>query len=138
MKEIHLQVALRIVQYLKWTPDRGILFERNWSIDLEAYTDVPYAGSIVDRRPIIGYCTYVKILWLERVRNRVWYQDLVLKQSSSELIWLKSFLKDLKLKYDESMRLYCNNKSAISIAYNSIQYDRTKHNEVDRHFIKKN
>ena len=34
------------------------------------------------------------------------------------------------------MKLYCDNKSAISIAYNLVQHDRTKHIEVDRHFIK--
>ncbi|PNX64159.1 putative copia-type protein, partial [Trifolium pratense] len=49
-KEIHLQAALQIVQYLKGTPGRGILFERNGSMGLEAYTDADYAGSIVDRR----------------------------------------------------------------------------------------
>ena len=35
------------------------------------------------------------------------------------------------------MRLYCDNKSAISsIAHNPIKHDRIKHVEVDRHFIK--
>ncbi|KAJ8773456.1 hypothetical protein K2173_004286 [Erythroxylum novogranatense] len=34
------------------------------------------------------------------------------------------------------MKLFCDNKSAISIAHNPIQHDRTKHIEVDRHFIK--
>lgn len=34
------------------------------------------------------------------------------------------------------MRLYCDNKSAINIAYNLVQHDRTKYIEVDRHFIK--
>lgn len=34
------------------------------------------------------------------------------------------------------MRLYCNNKSAISIEHNLVQNDRTKNIEVDRHFIK--
>lgn len=34
------------------------------------------------------------------------------------------------------MKLYCDNKSAINIAYNPVQHDRTKHIEVDRHFIK--
>ena len=34
------------------------------------------------------------------------------------------------------MRLYCDNKSAISITHNPIQHDRTKHVKIDRHFIK--
>ncbi|KOM52507.1 hypothetical protein LR48_Vigan09g116600 [Vigna angularis] len=49
-KEVHLQVALKIVQYLKGTPIRGILFERNGNVSLEAYTNANYARSIVDRR----------------------------------------------------------------------------------------
>ena len=34
------------------------------------------------------------------------------------------------------MGLVCDNKSAISIAHNLVQHDRTKHVEIDRHFIK--
>ncbi|RDX75634.1 Copia protein, partial [Mucuna pruriens] len=37
---------------------------------------------------------------------------------------------------DGPMKLYFDNKSTISIAHNPIQHDRTKHMEVDRHFIK--
>ena len=36
------------------------------------------------------------------------------------------------------MRLYCDNKAAINIAHNPVQHDRTKHVEIDRHFIKEN
>ena len=36
------------------------------------------------------------------------------------------------------MKLYCDNKSAINIAHNPIQHDKTKHIEVDMHFIKEN
>ena len=32
--------------------------------------------------------------------------------------------------------LNCDNKAAIVIANNPVQHDRTKHVEVDRHFIK--
>ena len=35
------------------------------------------------------------------------------------------------------MRLCYDNKSAISIVHNPMQYDRMKHIEIDRHFIKK-
>jgi ATP sulfurylase len=34
------------------------------------------------------------------------------------------------------MKHYCDHKSAISKANNPVQHDRTKHIEVDRHFIK--
>ncbi|KAK9225654.1 hypothetical protein WN943_010698 [Citrus x changshan-huyou] len=34
------------------------------------------------------------------------------------------------------MRLFCDNKSAISIANNLVLHDRTKYIEIDRHFIK--
>ncbi|BFG15844.1 hypothetical protein CerSpe_021180 [Prunus speciosa] len=34
------------------------------------------------------------------------------------------------------MELHCDNKSAIDIDHNPVQHDRTKHVEVDRHFIK--
>ena len=45
---------------------------------------------------------------------------------------------ELKFKPKEGMQLYCDNKSAIEIAHNPVQHDRTKHIEIDRHFIKQN
>lgn len=38
---------------------------------------------------------------------------------------------------ENPMLLYCNNKSAISIAHNPTHHDQTKQIEVDWHFIKK-
>jgi hypothetical protein len=57
--EIHLQAAIGIVQCFKGTPSRGIFFERNGSLGLEAYTDVDYAVLTMDRRSPIGYCTFL-------------------------------------------------------------------------------
>ena len=34
------------------------------------------------------------------------------------------------------MKLYCDNKAAICMAHNLVQHDRTKHVEIDKHFIK--
>ena len=57
-------------------------------------------------------------------------------QGLCELLWLKMILDDLRIKWDDPMKLYCDNKSAINIAHNPKQHDRTKNIEVDRHFIK--
>ena len=45
------------------------------------------------------------------------------------------YLQDLTLFLSS---LFCDKKAAIDISHNSVQHDRTKHVEVDRHFIKHN
>ncbi|RDX99179.1 Copia protein, partial [Mucuna pruriens] len=49
---------------------------------------------------------------------------------------MKIILDDLKVKYEGPIKLFCDNNSIISIAHNPVQYDRIKHIEIDRHFIK--
>nr|KYP56253.1 Copia protein [Cajanus cajan] len=51
---------------------------------------------------------------------------------------MKIILDDLKVKVDNPVQLYCDNKSAMSIAHKPVQHDRTKHIEIDKHFIKDN
>lgn len=53
-----------------------------------------------------------------------------------ELLWVKIIVDDLNISRVGTMRLFCDNKSAISIACNPIQHDRMKLIEIDRHFIK--
>jgi hypothetical protein len=45
-------------------------------------------------------------------------------------------LVELKLDQGVKMKMWCDNNSAISIANNPVQHDRTKHIEIDRFFIK--
>jgi len=51
------------------------------------------------------------------------------------MLWVKNLLTELKLMQG-TLKLWCDNKSAISIANNPVQHDRTKHVEIDRFFIK--
>ena len=56
--------------------------------------------------------------------------------SLCEMMWLKGLLKELRLLRNETMTLHCDNVAAINIANNPVQFDRTKHVEIDRFFIK--
>ena len=69
-------------------------------------------------------------------RSSVEAEFRAMTQGVCELLWLKIILEDLRIKWERPMRLFCDNKSAINIAHNPVQHDRTKHIEVDRHFIK--
>ena len=55
-----------------------------------------------------------------------------------ELLWLRRLLIEVGFAPSSTMNLFCNNKAAIDIAHNSVQHDRTKHVELDWHFIKQN
>jgi len=56
--------------------------------------------------------------------------------SLCEMMWLKGLLKELRLLRNETMTLHCDNVAALNIANNPVQFDRTKHVEIDRFFIK--
>ena len=53
-----------------------------------------------------------------------------------EGIWLKRLLTELREHMEAAIELRCDNQAAISIAKNPVHHDRTKHVEIDRHFIK--
>ena len=53
-----------------------------------------------------------------------------------EGLWLQKLLEELHIKVKLPIKLYCDNKATISISHNPVQYDKIKHIEVDRHFIK--
>lgn len=55
--------------------------------------------------------------------------------TSSELTWIKQLLEDLGLKVTQPMKMYCDNSAARHIAANPVFHERTKHIEIDCHFI---
>ena len=56
--------------------------------------------------------------------------------ATCELIWLKHLLQELRFENDEQMKLKCDNQVALYISSNPVFHERTKHIEVDCHFIR--
>jgi hypothetical protein len=52
------------------------------------------------------------------------------------MLWVRNLLSELKVLKSGHLNVWCDNKSAICIANNPVQHDRTKHVEIDRFFIK--
>ena len=59
-----------------------------------------------------------------------------MKSGLLEIMWLRRLLTEIGFPPTRKSRLFCDNEAAISISENPVQHDRTKHVEVDRHFIK--
>ena len=49
-KNCHVEAIYRILQYLKLTSIKGILFKRNMDLNLEAYTDANWVRSVLKNR----------------------------------------------------------------------------------------
>ncbi|RDX85725.1 Copia protein, partial [Mucuna pruriens] len=144
-KERHLQAVERILQYLKASPGKGLLLRKEGTLSMEIYTDVDYAGSIMDRKSTLGYCMLLGgnlVTWRSKKQNVVARSSAkvefrAMTHGICEGLWMKIILDDLKVKYDGPIKLFCDNNSATSIVPNPIQHDMTKHIEIDKHFIKK-
>jgi hypothetical protein len=59
-----------------------------------------------------------------------------LADTTSEILCLRWLLVDLETSQSSSTNLYCDNRSVIQIAHNDVFHDRTKHIEIDCHFIR--
>ena len=59
-----------------------------------------------------------------------------MSQGLGEMLWVRNLLRELKILRQGSLKVWCDNMSAINIANNPVQHDRTKHVEIDMFFIK--
>ena len=144
--EEHMDAVYRILKYLKMAPGKGLLFEKKGELEVVGYTDADWAGDKTDRRSTSGYFTFVGgnlVTWRSKkqkvvARSSAEAEFRGMAHGVCEMLWIRNVLKELGFKLKQPMDLHCDNTSAIEIAHNPIQHDRTKHVEVDRHFIKEN
>ena len=69
-------------------------------------------------------------------RSRTEAEYCALADTTFELLWLRWLLKDLGVSTSSATPLYCDNQSAIYIAHNDVFHERTKHIEINCHFIR--
>ncbi|RVW92046.1 Retrovirus-related Pol polyprotein from transposon RE1 [Vitis vinifera] len=107
--EEHMEAVYRILRYLKMTPGKGVFFRKTENRDTEVYSDADWAGNIIDRRSTSGYCSFV---WGNLVTWRSKKQSVVTRSSA-------------EAEY----------RALAQGIYEGIWIKRTKHVEIDRHFI---
>lgn len=140
----HLDAAHHVIRYLKNSPGQGLFFPSNSDFQITAYCDADWASCPMSRRSITGYYIFLggaPISWKSKKQSTVSrssaeseYRSMA--ATTSELIWLRGLLGDLCLSHSQPMYLHCDNQSALHIAANPVFHERTKHIEIDCHFIR--
>ncbi|KAI0494209.1 hypothetical protein KFK09_024340 [Dendrobium nobile] len=113
------------------------------SLQLTTYSDADWAGDTHYRKSLTGFCTYLgKSLISWCVKKQVTVAKLsieaeyrALSSATSDVIWLRQLLADFHVVLDKPTPIFYDNTSAMALAHNPVFHARTKHIEIDYHFI---
>jgi hypothetical protein len=142
-RSTHYAAVLHILRYVKGTLFHGLHFSSCSSLELHSYSDADWVGNPINRYSTTGYCFLLGtslISWRSNkqtvvARSSTEAEYRALANTTSELLWLRWLLTDMGAPQTTSSPLYCDNRSAIQIAHNDVFHKRTKHIEIDCHFI---
>lgn len=143
-RENHLHALKRILRYIKGTISHGLQLYKTASTDLVAYSDADWAGCPNTRRSTSGYCVFLGdnlISWSSKRQHTVSRSSAEAEyrgvaNAVAEATWLRNLLLELHTPLSTATLVYCDNVSAVYLSTNPVQHQRTKHVEIDIHFVR--
>ncbi|KAK4353179.1 hypothetical protein RND71_028697 [Anisodus tanguticus] len=140
----HMNALKRIIRYMQGTLDYGLHLYPSSTSALVSYTDADWGGCPDTRLSTSGYCMFLGnnlVSWsakrqstLSRSSAEVEYRGVanVVLQSC----WLCNLVLELHCPIHKATLVYCDNVSAIYLSGNPVQHQRTKHIEMNIHFVR--
>jgi hypothetical protein len=142
-RESHLTAMKRILRYLRDTPDYRLL-RRSRSTDLIVYTDADWVGCPDTRRSTSGYAVFLGdnlVSWSAKrqtvvSRSSAEAEYRAIANGVAEATWLRQLVLELQVPPSRCTLVYCDNISIVYLSNNPVQHQRTKHVEIDLHFVR--
>ncbi|CAN1348021.1 Retrovirus-related Pol polyprotein from transposon RE2 [Linum perenne] len=134
----------RALRYLRGTAEHGLYIRSSSSHILQGFSDADWGGDSADRRSTSGYVTFYGpnlISWSSRKQRTVSRSSTeaeyrALATVASEVTWLASVLKEIGRPVSTTPTLWCDNISATYLTANPVFHSRSKHLEIDFHFVR--
>jgi hypothetical protein len=143
-REPHFSLIKRLLRYVKGTLDFGLHLSASSASSLTAYSNTDWAGCPDTRRSTSGFCVYLGdnlVSWSSKRQTTVSrsnveaeYRDVA--HAVAECCWIRQLLQELHQPITTATVVYCDNVSAIYMTANPVHHHRTKHIELDIHFIR--
>jgi hypothetical protein len=137
------RARLGSVPALVYTPKFGLWFPKGSTFDLIGYFDVDWAGCKIDRKSTSGTCQFLGrslVSWASKKQNLVALSTaepeyIVAVHCWAQLLWMRQTLTDYGYKLSK-VPLLCDNESTICMADNPVEHSRTKHIDIQYHFLR--
>ncbi|KAL9415390.1 hypothetical protein AB3S75_043642 [Citrus x aurantiifolia] len=138
-----LRAVKRILRYLKGTLDFGLRYLSQSSNHVYAFSDSDWAGCKETRRSTTEYCVYLGancVSWSSKkqttvARSSAEAEYRAIASAAAELTWITFLLHDLGIPIHQPPTLLCDNLSVVYLTKNPAFHARTKHIELDFHFV---
>ncbi|XP_069150994.1 uncharacterized mitochondrial protein AtMg00810-like [Solanum lycopersicum] len=143
-KVSHMNSALRLVRYLKTEPGLGILMSSTGGDSLQVFCDADWGSCINNRRSITGYLIkYGESLISWRSKKQVTVsrssaeaEYRAMASTVAEIVWTVGLFQELEVDISLPVSVHSDSTSALQIAANPVFHERTKHIDIDCHFIR--
>ncbi|KAL5578799.1 hypothetical protein UlMin_011241 [Ulmus minor] len=141
---LHWQGVKRILRYLQGTLDMGLHIRYNNDLLLTGFSDADWGCNLDDRRSVAGYCVFLGdylVSWSSKKQNVISRSSTdseyrALANVACEIAWIQSLLSEISFPLPMIPVTWCDNSSAGALAANLVYHARTKHVDIDVHFIR--
>ncbi|GJR05114.1 ribonuclease H-like domain-containing protein [Tanacetum coccineum] len=142
--EPHFSALKRILRYVRGTLDYGLHLFSSSKTSLVAYLYTDWAGCPTTRRSTSGYCVFLGnnlLSWSSKRQptlscSSAEVEYCVVANALAETCWLQNLLRELHTPLSSATLVYCDNVTAVFLSSNPVQHQRTKHIEIDIHFVR--
>ncbi|XP_061338507.1 secreted RxLR effector protein 161-like [Gastrolobium bilobum] len=140
----HWKAAKRILRYVKGTTSQGLHYSKSDKYKLTGYSDSDWCGDVDDRKSTAGYVFFMgntAFTWVSKKEPIVTLSTCEAEYVAASwcvchVIWLRNLLSKLEQGQVGATEIRVDNKSAIELAKNPINHERSKHIDVRFHFIR--